>query len=132
MIGAPRYSSGINFENDPQKVPKQYRDMVGIKAYYRAMKELQSLSIKHKFNVVVLAYEPSANVKQISLQLGFHMLDLAPLWQRYASEQNFLDAKAAWRIHLDDVFHPSVIAHKFIGKTLSTILVELSWNDRKS
>jgi lysophospholipase L1-like esterase len=123
-IAAPRHSSGINFENDPQKVPKQYKDMVGIKAYYRAMKELQSLSIKHTFNVVVLAYEPSDNIKEICLELGFHMLDLTPLWKRYASDQNFLDAKAAWRLQKDDS-HPSVIGHKFIARTLSKVIAEL-------
>jgi len=78
MIRAPRRSNGIHFENDLQKISEQYRDMVGIRAYYRAMKELQSLSIKHKFDVVLLAYEPSKNIKKISLQLGFHMLDLTP------------------------------------------------------
>ena len=105
--------------------------MVGIKAYYRAMKELQSLSMKHKFDVVVLADEPSENINKICLQLGFHMLDITSLWNRYASEQNFLDAKTAWKIYKDDS-HPSVIAHKFIASTLSKILVQLSWNDRKS
>ena len=130
-VRAPRHSSGINYENDPQKVPKQYRDMVGIKAYYWAMKELQSLRIKHKFDVIVIAYEPKENIKKISLQLGFHMLDLTPLWKKYTSEQNFLDAKAAWRMHKDDS-HPSPVAHKFIANTLSEILIRLIRNDRKS
>jgi len=124
VIEAPRHSSGINYENDPQKVPIQYRNMVGIEAYYGAMKELQSLSLKHKFDVIVLAYEPTENIKQICLQLGFHMLDLTPLWKKYASEQNFLDANAAWRMHKDDS-HPSPIAHQFIAITLSRQLVQL-------
>jgi lysophospholipase L1-like esterase len=129
-IRAPRNFSDPKFAFDPQKAPKQYRDMVGIRAYNKAMKELQSLSIKHKFDVVVLAYEPSENIKNISLQLGFHMLDFTPLWEKYASKQNFLDAEAAWRIHKDDS-HPSVIAHKFIAETLSTMLVQLSGKNRK-
>ena len=124
VVGAQRHSSGINFENDPQKVPKQYRDMVGSKAYYEAMQELQSLSIKHTFDVVVLAYEPSENIKEISLGLGFHMLDLTPLWERHAFEQNISDAKTAWRLQKDDS-HPSVIAHKFIANSLSKVIVKL-------
>ena len=47
MIRAPNHSSGIKFEDDPQKVPEYYRKIVGIKGYYRAMKALQSLSIKY-------------------------------------------------------------------------------------
>ena len=124
VVGAPRHSSGINFENDPQKVPKQYRNMVGIKAYYRAMKELQALSIKYKFDVIVLAYEPSENIKAICLELGFRMLDLTPLWQQYTSDQNISDAKAAWRLQKDDS-HPSVSAHKFTATTLSREIVKL-------
>ena len=53
MVGAPRHSREINFENDLQKTPKPSRDMAGIKPYYRAMKELQPLSIKHKFDGTV-------------------------------------------------------------------------------
>jgi hypothetical protein len=120
-IKAPRRSSRrIGRENDPNKVPKQYRNMVGIKAYYKAMEELQSLSIKHKFEVVVLAYRPRKWIRDISLQLGFHMVDFTPLWQKYASEQNIVDPDAAWRLKNDN--HPSIIAHKFIANTLSTIL----------
>jgi lysophospholipase L1-like esterase len=130
LIRSPRHSSGINYEGNPEKVPEQYRDMVGIKAYYRAMEELKTLSIKHTFDVVVLAYGPSANVKNICLQLGFHMLDLIPLWQKYTSEQGILDTEAAWRLHENDT-HPSVSAHKFIAKTLSTMLVELSGKNCK-
>ena len=129
-ISAPRHSSGINFENDPQKVPKQYRNMVGIKAYYEAMQELQSLSIEYKFDVVVIAYEPSKNIKDICLELNFHMLDLTPLWQKYVSEQNISDAKAVWRLQKDDS-HPSVIGHKFIANTLSKAIVELDRNNGK-
>ena len=59
------------------------------------------------------------------------MLDLTPLWEQYAFEQNFLDARSAWRMHKNDS-HPSPVAHKFIANTLSKILVQLSWNDPKS
>jgi hypothetical protein len=131
MVWAPRHSVGINFEDDPEKLPKQYKDMVGIKAYYRAMKELQSLSIKHKFDVVVLAYRPDERIKNIVKRLGFHMVEMASLWQEYASEHGILDAEGAWKLHENDT-HPSVIAHKFIANTLSKILVQLSWNGHQS
>ena len=57
-ITAPRRSGFIRGgrERDPQKVPERYRNMVGLKAYRRAMEELQSLSTKYKFEVVALAY----------------------------------------------------------------------------
>jgi hypothetical protein len=130
-IKAPRHSnSGFGFENDPKKVPKQYRAMVGRKAYYRAMKELQSLSTKYKFEVVVLVNRPSKSsklMKNISLRLGFHLVDLPSLWQKYASEQNIVDPKTAWRNNKNNFYdyHPSVIAHKFIASTLGKIIVQL-------
>ena len=59
------------------------------------------------------------------------MVEIAPLWQVYASEQGVLDTETAWRLDQKD-FHLSVIAHKFIANTLSEILVQLSLNDCKS
>ena len=52
------------------------------------------------------------------------MLDLTPLWQKYTSDQNISDAKAAWRLQKDDS-HPSVSAHKFIANTLSKEIINL-------
>lgn len=125
MIKAPfNYSRGFGRENDPQKVPKQYRGMVGWSAYYRVMKELQSLGTKYKFEVVVLTYKPPNLIRNISLQLGFHMVDLTLLWEEYASEQNLQDANAAWRIYKDDS-HPSVTAHKFTANILSKVVAKL-------
>jgi len=129
-IRPPRDSNG-RIEDDPQRIPKQYRDMVGTKAYYRAMEELAALSIKHKFDVVVLAYRPNTRIQKICKKLGLQMVEIFPLWQKYASEEGILDADGAWRIVQKD-FHPSAIAHKFIANTLSEMLVQLSWNDRGS
>jgi len=126
-IRPPRNSNG-RIEDDPQRIPKQYRDMVGVQAYYRAMEELKALSIKHKFDVVVLAYRPNARIKKICKQLGLRMVEMFSLWQRYASEQGILDADGVWRIIPKD-FHPSAIAHKFIANTLSETVVQLNLNN---
>lgn len=130
-IKAPRHSNrGFGFENDPTKVPEQYKNMIGFEAYYKAMKELQSLSLRYKFEVVVLANRPSHLIKNISLQLRFHLVDLTALWQKYASEQNIVDPKTAWRNNKNNIYdyHPSVIAHKFIASTLSKLIVKLNLN----
>jgi hypothetical protein len=132
MIKAPfNYSRGFGREHNPQKVPRQYRNIVGMNAYVKAMEELQTLSIKYKFDVIVLLYRPGKSIKHINAQLGFHVLDFTSLWQRYAAEQNFLDAKAAWKMQDNDP-HPSTIAHKFIGETLSKKIVQLILSGSKS
>ena len=129
-VRPPRNSKGRN-ENDPQRTPKQYRDMVGTKAYYRTMEELKALSIKHTFDVVVLADKPNIRIKKICKQLGLQMVDIFSLWQKHASAQGISDAHDAWSIVPKDI-HPSAMAHTFIANTLSEILVQLSFNEHTS
>jgi hypothetical protein len=122
VIAAPMDSSSRGFESDPQKVPKQYQNMVGLEAYHTTMKELQILSHNNNFMVIVLCNNVPSFVKEISLQLGFHVVEVSPLWKKYASEQN-LNIKTAWQLNKKDG-HPSVLGHKIIAKSLFKFIEE--------
>jgi hypothetical protein len=123
MIRRPEESEGGILESEPQKVPKQYRKMVGLEAYKAAMKELQALSRNNNFEVVVLSHKSLRKfAKKISKDLGFHVVNTAPLWKRYASEKN-LNASTAWQLNEDDP-HPSAVGHKIIAEALFEFLKE--------
>lgn len=127
MISTPMISKGRArvFESNPQKVPKQYKNMVGLEAYHGAMKELQVLSRKNKFDVIVFSYAKlPAFVKEISSQLGFYVLETAHLFKKYASEQNLNAETVWWQISKEDP-HPSAIIHKIIAEALFKFIEEI-------
>jgi hypothetical protein len=65
----------FRFENDPQKVPPQYKDMVGWESYFKAMVKLHKLQMVNKFDVIsVLTINYSdAKVFNLSRRLGFYV-----------------------------------------------------------
>jgi hypothetical protein len=71
---APRVAGEERFENDPEKVPPQYADMVGWRGWRRAMERLVQLSKQHGFHVVVTSHwsvphEVLAGCKELGLPL---------------------------------------------------------------
>lgn len=72
---SPKRSEG-EFENDPEKIPGQYRDMVGWDGYCRAMKRLKELQSRYGFEVVSLITWNGEDDRALRLSraLGFHTL----------------------------------------------------------
>ncbi len=117
LIKVPLLSPRTEFESDPRKVPKEYEDMVGLDAYYVAMRELKALSRKHNFEVAVLSQVDLPDfVKEIGRELGFYLVETTPMWEKYAEEQN-LDTKAIWPLSKEDP-HPPALVHSIIALAL--------------
>jgi len=76
LFDAPFSYSSNSFENDPRKVPLQYRDMVGWDSFVRAAKELKKLQTKNNF--IVIVYRTSSvfdkEIDSLCKQLGFHAI----------------------------------------------------------
>lgn len=53
LEAAAESPSHDGFEDDPARIPDEYRDMVGIVAYRQAMQTLKHLSVEHGFRVLV-------------------------------------------------------------------------------
>ena len=118
LVQAPMQSDRPKFANDPQEVPRQYRDMVGVAAVCSGLQELHSLSRQHGFDVVVLSSRTlPAWVRRLSLRLKFDVLEVGPAWEHHAAEQNIPDPRAVFSLGAHDP-HPSVEGHKFMADML--------------
>jgi hypothetical protein len=106
------------FEGNPERVPEEYRDMVGKNAYYKAMKKLKSLSIENGFEVMVLSHNSlPAFVKEICMQLKFNTIEVLPAWKAYVSNYEIIDEASIWQLSKTDP-HPSILGHKIIANTI--------------
>ncbi len=91
--------SDWGFERDPLKVPEQYRDMVGWKAYINAMMKLRELHKEHKFDVISFVTYKNKEVYDLSKRLEFCV--------GYNNAYNYNDPSLV----LPD-WHPSELGHE--------------------
>ncbi len=117
-----QFASGHS-EQDLQRIPKQYRDMVGEDAYRQAMRELRDLSEQHRFQVLVISWGFPQFVREVCSQLQFDTLEIYPVWKAFAEKQRFVDELAAWQLTPTDP-HPSVTGHQVIAETIAAYLEE--------
>lgn len=118
------------FEQDfIESVPEQYRDMVGVEAYKKAMEELRDLSLTHDFKVIVLISNDQDElnvlgrlVKDVSEGMGFKFLALEPMWKKYVAENNIPDPEIARFVSESDP-HASSLAHRAMGLGLFEFMV---------
>jgi hypothetical protein len=109
------------FEADPAQVPEQYRDMVGIHAVQRAMRELHELKSRHDFEVIVVGKSLPLWLKDTILPLGFHALDTNPVWQQYVQTHAIQNPDTAEILSKEDP-HPSALAHRATGLALADLV----------
>jgi len=116
FIGAPKQRGWFDYENDPDKVPQQYKDMVGKHAYTTAMQELKSLSLEYNFHVVVMCFwKLPTFVEEICSDLDI------PMVEAYKAKVDYLREEGTSK---DDLIiskkdeHPSVIGHQISSNVL--------------
>ncbi len=122
---APEAPDGSGFEDNPGRVPPEYRDLVGMESYRSAMRELRRLSEAHRFEVVVLCnhFGRNAAVKEVVTGLGLPALDTEAAWTRHCSENGIADGEAAWKLSPTDA-HPSAEGHRVMAEALLAHLEE--------
>lgn len=86
---SPRRTDGFaGFEFDPERTPPEYRHMVGLPGFTRALTELQALSDKHRFELLVYAHDKlHDSVKKIIENMGIPILEAAPEVSRFLEEE---------------------------------------------
>lgn len=75
LIPAPQHSFKRRFENDPRRVPDDYRDMVGEDACFQAVEELKALSRKHGFALLVVLFQAPDFVKEMCSRLKIPIIE---------------------------------------------------------
>lgn len=75
LVPAPQHNFERRFENDPKRVPADYRDMVGEDACLQAMKELKTLSRQHGFELLVVLFQAPDFVRKMCSRLEIPLIE---------------------------------------------------------
>ncbi len=117
-----RLPAGIHdhYKGGAEKIPEEYRDMVGPEPYLRAMRELHALSREHAFRVIVLCDLTAPTiVRRICRKLSFPLVETADevdSHMKKTGQEDYLDTDLILR--RDDT-HPSVAGHRLIAGVLA-------------
>lgn len=121
---------GVNsrgmFEDDPERVPKQYRHMVGRAGLRKALARLKQLSQDHGFEVLVIYGPTGLNEREILEELGLKYYDyhpdiLAALKLRGLTFKDYPGSE--FTLSAADV-HPSPLCHSVIAEAVLKQILE--------
>jgi len=107
------------FEGNPDRVPTQYRALVGIEAYRTAMAELQALGVAQHFAVVVFSRAQFPDdIAAVCNALGLPMVSAWPALERYLTEHGGgRYEESALALSANDP-HPSALGHRLMADVL--------------
>lgn len=120
LVEAPRQEDRpFQYECDPTRVPPEYRDMVGLEAYSRAMIELRDLSRAHGFRILVFSlFKMPDEVRRVCDDLGLTVLIGKKRLYTYMRQHGIERyAGSEMSISLRDP-HPSATTHRLIADML--------------
>ena len=120
---APKDEKGL-FESDPDKLPEEYKDMVGEKSFAEAMRRLKELSEEYGFEILVLHKERSPKkpkiVTETCKELKIEIIEAGPAWRAYKETH----PEGEWKLAERD-WHPSAEAHHTIATALFDQIKEM-------
>ena len=121
---------GEGFESDPDRVPQQYRDMVGEPGVAKALRRLRDLSVERHFHLLVASHHGVPDfVQRICADLGVPLVLNLPsvaayLHQRGKTEADYRQSDLV--ISATDA-HPTAVAHQRYAATLADFLRTSGW-----
>lgn len=119
LIKAPRDDTGRSFEFDPQKVPKEYRDMVGLEAFFKAMRELKSLSERHGFSILVFTMAATPKyVQDIASELDIPVITASRSIREYMGKNRIKSFGGSVMTVSEKDHHPSALTHEIMMNVL--------------
>jgi lysophospholipase L1-like esterase len=105
--------------SEADRVPRRFRDLVGIEAFHRALDDLGALATRYGFEVVVLAHpEAPEFVQRAAAERDFLLVETGARVRELAVERGF---SGAWEPPLALTAadpHPSRLGHELIGLAL--------------
>jgi len=123
FVRAPFDETGMWWEGDPEKVPAEYRDIVGDASWKDAIEKLAAFRDRWGFEVIVLWDNPLADpptiVPRVSRQLGFTYVEVVPDWNEFRDRH----PRTEWMLAESDRFHPTAAGHRVIADTLREAIV---------
>lgn len=122
LKAAPFNEKSRSYRQSMDKVPTEYRDMVGEASFVAAMDTLKHLKDKYCFEVLILSTDPDAPapdfVRVNCDKFGFILVEIMPKWRDYTSR----NSEATWSLSSNDK-HPSVLGHKIIATVLAETIL---------
>ena len=123
FVWAPGDGQG-HFESDPERVPAEYRAMVGIDGYRRAMTAIAAMGRQHGFRVLVTTqYGLPSEVAAVCTELALPTVSIRPRIDAFLQGGG---SAAALQIAPDDP-HPTAMVHGFWAEAVAAKLAELGW-----
>ena len=118
----------LRFESAPERVPPQYRHMVGVAAYRTALTRLRELSHLHGFRLLVSCHtEIDPQARAICDELGVPVVTAAARQRAWlAANGNPALRDSALVVGPDDL-HPSALGHRLLAEELHALLVQQHW-----
>jgi hypothetical protein len=118
--------------DNPEKAPPEYKHMVGWEGYENSMRLLKKLSNKNNFEVVVVFFtsyfknqsDRDKKAKNLSKELGFHIIDIDPLIDNYMAENNIKQYRGSKLSISHNDRHPSPFLHDMISKAIYRQLID--------
>jgi lysophospholipase L1-like esterase len=108
-----------------ERVPPRYRDLVGLDAWRRAMRDLFALAARHGFEVVVLAHpEAPPFVRKTSAELGFPVVETAAAVREYERAAGLTAEEDSPLVITPADPHPSPLGHQIIARVLEQNVVQ--------
>lgn len=108
----------------PEAVPAEYADMVGIAAFRKAMRELVDLGREHEFDVVVSTHLDSELLRETCRELELPLVELLPRLQRHMQAHGIEELSGSELTLSDTDPHPSALAHEFQAEELERLLTD--------
>lgn len=138
-VDKDKLSWGNVVQTDPEKIPPEYRGLVGWDPFFAAMDELAALRDEHGFEVIVfttLELDVTSRMLRAAEERGFHAVSLMPDLVAYMEEarpdEGFtLEGYAASKLVVSPTnLHPSSYQHHLAAKRLLAAMDELGVVER--
>ena len=109
----PAWKPGVVYlDDDPNRVPDQYRDIVGWEAVQRAYKELSELGKEHGFKTAVLGFPGGDDhARQFAEDASIPYWDFQPITSRLMTERNIKEYMGSVLAVTPTDAHPGPIMH---------------------
>ena len=119
FVRAPRHVSQHRFENDPDRVPNKYKNLVGEGAFSLAMKELKSLSQEHDFELILFSdtFVPQS-VEEICSSLKIPIVEAGNAVQEFMSKHNIKKFKRSIMVISRNDDHPSSVSNRIFADVI--------------
>lgn len=117
LVPAP-HSEDWRFPDDPDSVPAQYRHMVGMSGFKRAMRRLSEMAAQEGFEILVTYQRTDLGVQAVLEEFGIPGLCLIPAINAALSERGLEDYATSPLVLSPQDTHPSPLGHRVIAEAI--------------